>query len=198
MRYNSAPVPSPSGQNKLTKMPHHCHTWMVQSCSPVGANVHRTCFFGPTGVHIPNSISIGWAVFAQLTTESPCTLQLAAPFHLKIAALHGGSGPPSNTRFLGPNRCRSVQWCLQGSQLWQIDRPTDHATPSVTIGCICVRSAVVLRCGLIIFGRVVAGRASGIKIVGWRWWRWRYWQPQWIGLSVWNLTLVAFGRCLVY
>ena len=30
------------------------------------------------------------------------------------------------------------------------DRPTDHATRSVTIGHVCLRSNVVLRCSLII------------------------------------------------
>jgi len=32
-------------------------------------------FLTPTRVHIPNDISIGSAVFAQLTAECPCTLK---------------------------------------------------------------------------------------------------------------------------
>jgi len=40
----------------------------------------KTQFIGPTRVHISNSISIGSAVFAQLTTESRYTSQRAAPF----------------------------------------------------------------------------------------------------------------------
>jgi len=39
-----------------------------------------------------------------MTAECPYTLQWGAPFPLKIAPSHGGSGPPSNTWFLGPTR----------------------------------------------------------------------------------------------
>jgi len=72
-------------------------------------------------LHNPNGISIGSAFFAQMTTECPYTLQWDAPSPLKIAASHGGSGPPSNTWFPGPTRVldptasRSVQPFLQGS-----------------------------------------------------------------------------------
>jgi len=52
-------------------------------------------FLGPTRVHIPNGVSIGSAVFAQLTAERPYTLQWATPFPppLKIAHSHGHLGP---------------------------------------------------------------------------------------------------------
>jgi len=39
-----------------------------------------------------------------MTAECPYTLQWDALFLLKIAASHGGSGPPSNTWFLGSAR----------------------------------------------------------------------------------------------
>ena len=39
-----------------------------------------TCFHGPTQVQISNDISIGSAVFAQLTAESRYTLQRGRPF----------------------------------------------------------------------------------------------------------------------
>jgi len=69
-----------------------------RQCAPPS----NTCFLGPTQVHTPNDISAGSAVFAKLMSECPCTLQLAAPFHpLKIALVHGGSGPPSNACFFG-------------------------------------------------------------------------------------------------
>ena len=61
----------------------------------------------------------------------------------------GGSGPPSNTWFLGPPKsstqtaARSVQPFLQGSLVWQTDRPTDHATRSARIGRIYVRSTAM-------------------------------------------------------
>jgi len=56
-----------------------------QSYLPDGANVtpSNTCFLGPIQIHIPNGISIGSAIFAQLTAESHYTLQWAAPFPLQ-------------------------------------------------------------------------------------------------------------------
>jgi len=57
-------------------------------------------FLQSTWAHNPNSKSIGPAVFAQLTAESAYTLQWAPPYP-KIAASYGGSGPSSNTWFLG-------------------------------------------------------------------------------------------------
>jgi len=61
-------------------------------------------FFRPTRVHNPNGITIGSAVFAQLTAERPYTLQWAAlslkalqwavPFPFKIALCHDGGLDP--------------------------------------------------------------------------------------------------------
>ena len=58
-----------SGQSNLTKRPHRRRTWTVQWYWPGGASVHLTytCFLWPTPVHNPNGISIGSAIFAQLT-----------------------------------------------------------------------------------------------------------------------------------
>ena len=53
----------------------------------------NTCFLGPIRAHNPNGISIGSAVFAQMTAECPYTLQWDAPSPLKIEHFHGGSGP---------------------------------------------------------------------------------------------------------
>jgi len=72
-------------------------------------------------------------------------------FPSKLPLHMWGSGPLSNTRFLGPTRVhkqtasRSVQPFQQGSRSWQTDRVADHATPSVVLGCI----YIVLWCGLI-------------------------------------------------
>jgi len=69
---------------------------------------------------------------------------------LKISPSRGGIWTPCNTWFLGPTQVhiqmasRPVQLFLQGLWLWQTDWQTDHATTSVTIGCI----YVVLRCSL--------------------------------------------------
>ena len=70
-------------------------------------------------------------------------------FPVKIAPSHGVSGP-----YMVPGPCestaqiasQSVQLFLHGSLLWHTDQLTDHATPSVTVLCICV----VLQYGLII------------------------------------------------
>ena len=80
-----------SCQCNLTERLHSCHTWTVQSREPPS----DTCFLGHTWLHIPNGILIGSSIFEQLTVESPETpyaLQCAAPFPLKIATLHWGSG----------------------------------------------------------------------------------------------------------
>jgi len=108
----------------------------------------RTWFLGPIQAHNPNGISIGSAVFAQLTAECPYTLQWDAPSPSKLPLrmgdldphlIRGSFGPPeSSTR----TASRSVQPFLQGSLVWQTDRqtdrPTDHAPRSVTISRIYV------------------------------------------------------------
>jgi len=55
-------------------------------------HVSNTSFLGSTLVLNPNGISIGSAVFAQLTADRPYNLQWAA-LPLKIAPSHQGSGP---------------------------------------------------------------------------------------------------------
>jgi len=75
---------------------------MATSLSTSRSHLRR--FLRPTGSQNLNGISIGSAVFAQMTAECPYTLQWDAPSPLKIAPFHGGSGPPSNTWFLGPTR----------------------------------------------------------------------------------------------
>jgi len=52
----------------------------------------NTCFLGHTLRYIPKDILISSAVFAQLTAQSPYTLQWALPYSLKIAASHRGFG----------------------------------------------------------------------------------------------------------
>jgi len=54
--------------------------------------------------------------------------------------IHGSLGQPESTTKMAS---RSVQPFSQGSPVWQTDRPTDHATQSVTIGRIYVRSTVM-------------------------------------------------------
>jgi len=77
----------------------------------------NTYFLWPTQVHIPNDILIGSAVFAQLTAESPYTLQWAALFPSKLP-LHGGSEPPSNMWFLGPPHIHNPFGIVMGSAIF--------------------------------------------------------------------------------
>jgi len=87
-------------------------------------------------------------VFAKLTAQSRYTLQRAAPSPLIIVPSHGGSEPPSNTwSHPSPqlkrhhdrlNRFCTAHWCDRPT-----DRPTDHASRSVTVGRIYVRSTVM-------------------------------------------------------
>ena len=66
------------------------------------------------------------------------TLQWAAPSLIKIVPSHGGSGPPSNTWFLGPTRVHNPNSISMASAVFVgltivMDRLTDHTTLSVTI-----------------------------------------------------------------
>jgi len=60
----------------------------------------------------------------------------------------GGSEPPSNTRSLGPTQVLNPNGTLIGSAIFAgltsvTDRPTDHATRSLTIDRIYVRSTAM-------------------------------------------------------
>ena len=89
-------------------------------------------------------------VFAGLTAENPCISQLCAPYppqncpfawrDLDPHLIHGSMDPPESST---QTASRSVQPFLQGSLVWQTDWLTDHATRSVTIGRICVRSTAM-------------------------------------------------------
>jgi len=62
---------------------------------------HLTRVLRSIRAHNPNSISIGSAVFAQMTIECPYTSQWDALFPSKLPFPCGESGPPSNTCFTG-------------------------------------------------------------------------------------------------
>jgi len=90
-----------------------------------------------TRVHIPNSISVSSAVFAQLTAESPCTWQWTVPFPPQITTLHGGSGrigymvPCAHS---SPQPKRHLDWfsrfCRAHDSDGQTYRQTDHTALS--------------------------------------------------------------------
>ena len=111
---------------------------VVSVCTP-----RNTCFLGPTRVNNPNGMSIGSAVFAQLTAEHPDTLQWAAPSH-------GRSAPPHNTWFLGPDHNPNdiliglaIFAGLTSSTDRQTYRLTANTTHLVTTGCICTCSTAM-------------------------------------------------------
>jgi len=64
----------------------------------------NTCFLVPTRVQIPNGISIGSAVFAQLTAERHCFTmghpslsKLPVPMGIWTHLIHGSLGPPKSS-----------------------------------------------------------------------------------------------------
>ena len=101
----------------------------------------KTRFLRPIGAHIPNGISIGSAVSAQMTAECPCTLQWDAPSPppLKIAPSHGGIQTPSNTWFPGPTRVLKPNGISIGSAVFAgltnvTDRQTNRQTTLYSVG----------------------------------------------------------------
>jgi len=100
----------------------------------------NTWFLGSTRLSIPNGISISSAVFAQFTAECLYTLQWAAPFPQNCPFPWGGSGPHLIYGSWGPLESSTQT----ASGLTTVtDRPTDHATRSVTINRIYVRSTAM-------------------------------------------------------
>jgi len=105
--------------------------------------ISNTYLLGPTRVHTPNGMSIGSAVFAQLTAEGPCTLQWAAPSpsicpcawmdldpRLIRASLGlSGVGPAQHPKRRLDRVSRFYRG--EGRRSSQTDRPL---TPAVTIG----------------------------------------------------------------
>jgi len=76
-----------------------------------------------TRVLNPKGISIWSAVSAQFTAECPYTLQWIAPSPLKTVHSPGGSGPPSNIRFLWPTRVLSPNRISIGSAVFLHSSP---------------------------------------------------------------------------
>jgi len=101
---------------------------VARFCTPSNA-----WFLEPTRVHIPNDISIGSAIFAQLTTKHHYTLQRAAPFPPQNCPF-AWIWTPSNTWFLGPTRVHNRNGTSIDSAVLrahdcvrQTDRQTDNA-----------------------------------------------------------------------
>jgi len=96
-----------------------------RQCAHMGGHIGATwriwlnlCFLQSTRVHNPNGKSIASAVSAQLMAASPYTLQWATVFP-KITPSRGvGSGPPSNSWFLEPDRADNPSGITFGSAVF--------------------------------------------------------------------------------
>jgi len=112
---------------------------------PLTGTPSNVGFHGPIRVHNENGITISWAVFALMTSKCPYISQWDAPFPVKIASSHGGSWPPSNTRFPGPTQVLNPNGILISGAVFAgltsaTYRLKDHTSRSVTINCIYIRS----------------------------------------------------------
>ena len=136
---------SPQPERHLDQFSHFCTThdsvigharacpflWKLHLCMEQSRPHLNTWFLGPTWILNPNSTSVSSAIFYSSQQRVPI-LYKGPPFPSKLPLPMGGSGPPSNTWFLGQpeswtqTASRSVQPFLQGSLLWQTDRLTDH------------------------------------------------------------------------
>ena len=83
-----------------------------------------------------------------MSVECPYTSQRDAPFPPQNCPFPWGIWTPSNIWFPGPTRVLKPNGISIGAAVFAgltsvTDRQTDHATRSVTIGCIYVRSAAM-------------------------------------------------------
>ena len=92
-------------------------------------------FLGPVRVHNQNTITIGSAVLHRWPLSIPTT---GCPFSPQNCPFPWAIWTPNLIHgFLGPSKSstqiasRSVQSFLQGSQVWQTDRPSDRPRYSV-------------------------------------------------------------------
>jgi len=110
---------------------------MATSLSTSGSP-SNTWFLRPIQAHNPNGISIGSAIFAQVTGECP-TLYNGTPLSPRNCPFPWGIWTPANTWFLEPTRVLNPNGISIGGAVFAgltsvTDRQTDHATRSTTIG----------------------------------------------------------------
>jgi len=101
-------------------------------------------------INILNDISIGSAIFEELTLESPCTLQWADPFLCQNCPFPWRNLDPTEqvvspayTRVHKPRSKRHLGRFSGFCRVHDRDRPTDQATPSLTTGRIYVRTVAM-------------------------------------------------------
>jgi len=122
---------------------------MVQSYSPGGANCTPIWYILPCINPSPHpkrhrlleTVPIGYSTMDRpLPSPSPSSSFIGGSGPLSNTSIHASLGPPASTT---QTASRSVQQFLQGSRSWQTDRRTYHATPSVTIDRIYLRSTAM-------------------------------------------------------
>jgi len=133
--------PNPQPKRHLDPFNHFCTAYGTDSLyftmgRPLPSNCpfpsiwseSNTWFLGRIRVYNPNSISNGSAAFAQLSAYCRYTLQWAAPLPQNCPfpsgsgphLIHGSLGSPDSSTQMA---YWSVEPFLQGSLLWQTDRP---------------------------------------------------------------------------
>ena len=101
-------------------------------------------------LHIPNGILIGSAVFCRAHGSRPQYFKMGRPFSLTLILSQGRSRHPVPW-FLGPTRAHNANSASIASAVFArltivTDRPTDHATPSVTIHRVTVTYFLHISC----------------------------------------------------
>ena len=120
--------PSPQPKRHLDQFGRFCtahcrvsseHALPLPNCPFPGISGHalNARFLGSTRLSNPNGMSIHSVVFAQLTADSPYTLQLAAPSP-QITGSHGRSRLPSKTWFPEPTRAHNPSRMSIGSAVF--------------------------------------------------------------------------------
>ena len=149
--------PSPQPEQQIDRFRHFCTShgrkslYFTMGCPfppklplPMGdLELHLTRFLGPIRANNLKGISIGSASFAQqcpYTIQRDALLPLKMPLPMGDLDLHlirGSLDPPESSTQMAS---RSVQPFLQGSLVWQTDRPRYSVGNNKLHLCIYVRS----------------------------------------------------------
>ena len=155
--------PSPQPKRQIDRFSHFCtahgrvssgmpgHVLSPNNCS-FGWGIlapSNTCFLGPPK-SITQTASRSFSRLLHRSRQSVPILYNWPPFPFKITPFHGECWPPSNTWFFGLTRVFNPHANSIGSAVFArltsvTDRPTDHATQSVTIGRICCVRSTAMR-----------------------------------------------------
>jgi len=135
-----------TGQSNLTKMPHRCRTWTVQSYSPGGGNVHPHLTHASLGLPqcIPQTAS--WSFLHSSEKRVPGPFLPRFPLlmgdldhHLVLYMVPWAQPSPQPKWHLD----QFSRFCSVHDHDRLTDWQTDHAPPSVKIDRIYVCSTVI-------------------------------------------------------